>query len=64
MDHPHERVINYVVDGVCVLAKMVQNLLATGLTIDDLRHPTEEVYQLAVADIKELACSVCFIVLG
>jgi len=53
VDHPHERLVNYVVDGVCVFAKMVQDLLATGLTIDDLRSPTEEVYQLAVAEIKE-----------
>jgi len=52
VDHPHDRVINYVVDGVCMLAKMVQNMLATGLTIDDLRRPTRDVFEVAVAEIK------------
>ena len=53
VDHPHDKVINYVVDGVCVFAKMVQGMLAQGYAITDLRSPTETVYDAVVDEIKQ-----------
>jgi len=53
VDYPHDRVINYVVDGVCIFAKMVEGMLAQGYAITDLRSPTETVYDAVVDEIKQ-----------
>jgi len=45
---PHEDVVNFALDGVCALAKMVEYMLSKDYPIEDLRTPSEGIYKYMV----------------
>jgi len=53
VSHPHEEVLNFAIDGICVFALMTKYMMDRGRTIEDLRTPDESVYKRMIHFMKE-----------